>query len=190
MKIDDVEITPRQIKENRKERIIKVKGITIKAVLSYMLSYTGAGTDFSATWYGCAGLTSFPSINTGAGTDFYRAWYGCSGLTSFPSLNFASATSFAQTWYACSNLSSFPPNLFNTTGTLVSGAFQYAFQSCALTAASIENILTSLVTNGQSNITLDLNQGTNAGASTWTANAIAAYNTLTLSRGWTITRNA
>jgi hypothetical protein len=79
--------------------------------------------------------------------------------------------------------------MFNTTGILASNAFQNAFTACALTAASIENILASLVTNGQSNITLDLNSGTNAGASTWTANAIAAYNTL-ISRGWTISRNA
>ena len=79
--------------------------------------------------------------------------------------------------------------MFDTTGTLVATAFTSAFLGCALTATSIENILTSLVTNGQSNITLGLNGGTSAGASTWTANAIAAYNTL-ISRGWTITRNA
>jgi hypothetical protein len=36
---------------------------------------------------------------------------------------------------------------------------------------------------------LDLNGGTNAGASTWTTAANAAYATL-ISRGWTITRNA
>ena len=79
--------------------------------------------------------------------------------------------------------------MFNTTGTLDAGAFSGAFQGCALTATSIENILTSLVTNGQSNITLGLSGGTNAGASTWTANAVTAYDTL-ISRGWTITRNA
>ena len=79
--------------------------------------------------------------------------------------------------------------MFNTTGTLVATAFSNAFLNCALTATSIENILTSLVTNGQSNITLGLAGGTNAGASTWTANAVTAYNTL-ISRGWTITRNA
>jgi hypothetical protein len=79
--------------------------------------------------------------------------------------------------------------VFNTTGTLISTAFTDAFRSCALTAASIENILTSLVTNGQSNITLHLNSGTNAGASTWTTAANTAYATL-ISRGWTISRNA
>lgn len=77
--------------------------------------------------------------------------------------------------------------MFNTTGTLISSAFDFAFHNCALTAASIENILTSLVTNGQSNITLRIDGGANAGASTWTANAVTAYNTF-ISRGWTITR--
>ena len=79
--------------------------------------------------------------------------------------------------------------MFDTTGTMHALAFNSSFKNCALTAASIENILTSLVTNGQSNITLGLEAGTNAGASTWTANAVTAYNTL-ISRGWTITRNA
>ena len=79
--------------------------------------------------------------------------------------------------------------MFNTTGTLVSNAFFFAFVDCALTATSIENILTSLVTNGQSNITLSLQGGTSAGATTWTTAANAAYATL-ISRGWTINRNA
>ena len=79
--------------------------------------------------------------------------------------------------------------MFNTTGTLIPNAFLNAFANCALTAASIENILTSLVTNGQSNITLTLTGGTNAGAATWTTAANTAYATLTTARGWTINRN-
>jgi hypothetical protein len=68
-------------------------------------------------------------------------------------------------------------------------AFERTFKNCALSPQSIENILTSLVTGGATNITLSLEGGTNAVASTWTGSAIAAYNTL-ISRGWTITRNA
>ena len=156
---------------------------------SFPLINTAAGTNFFQAWLSCSGLTSFPLINTAAGTNFQSAWQGLSALTSFPLVNTAAGTNFLQAWYNCTNLSSFPANMFNATGTLVATAFTNAFLNCALTAASIENILTSLVTNGQSNITLDLNGGTNAGASTWTANAIAAYATL-ISRGWTITRNA
>jgi hypothetical protein len=159
------------------------------SLTSFPAINTSSCANFANTWWGCQSLSSFPSINTAAGTTFNGAWYNCDGLTSFPALNFSSATTFNLCWYDCNNLSSFPANVFNTTGTLVGGAFQNAFGNCALTAASIENILTSLVTNGQSNIALNLNGGTNAGAATWTANAVTAYNTL-ISRGWTIARNA
>jgi hypothetical protein len=79
--------------------------------------------------------------------------------------------------------------MFDSTGTLTSTAFASTFLNCALTAQSIENILTSLVTNGQSNITLGLSGGTNATKSTWTTAANDAYDTL-ISRGWTITFRA
>jgi hypothetical protein len=156
---------------------------------SFPLINTAAGTNFLLAWYGCSSLTSFPLINMAAGTSFGETWRGCTGLTSFPAITFNSATNLNAAWYGCTNLATFPANAFNTTGTLVATAFGNTFLACALTSTSIENILTSLVTNGQSNITLGLNGGTNAGAATWTANAIAAYNTL-ISRGWTITRNA
>jgi hypothetical protein len=159
------------------------------SLTSFPAINTASGTNFFVTWAGCSGLTSFPSINTGAGTNFQGAWTGCTGLTSFPSLNFAAGTTFRDAWSGCTNLSSFPANRFDTTGTLVASAFSSAFLGCALTATSIENILTSLATNGQSNITLGLSGGTNAGASTWTTAANTAYATL-LTRGWTITRNA
>ena len=77
--------------------------------------------------------------------------------------------------------------MFNT----VTNCTRYlgAFQNCALTAASIENIIVSINAAGTSNGNLSLEGGTNAGASTWTANAVTAYNAL-VARGWTITRNA
>jgi hypothetical protein len=124
------------------------------SLTSFPLIDTAAGTNFSSAWIGCSSLTSFPLINTAAGTDFQEAWRNCSSLTSFPSIDTAAGTNFYRAWLSCTNLSSFPANMFNTTGTLVATAFTSAFQNCALTATSIENILTSLVTNGQSNITL------------------------------------
>jgi hypothetical protein len=156
---------------------------------SFPLIGTGSVTSFNSTWRQCSGLTSFPLINTGAGTAFFETWRDCTSLTSFPGINFSAATDLNGAWRGCSALASFPANMFNTTGTLVSTAFSGTFVFCALTAASIENILTSLVTNGQSNITLGLEGGTNAGATTWTTAANTAYATL-ISRGWTITRNA
>ena len=179
---------------------------------SFPLIDTSNVTSFSNAWPGCSGLTSFPLLNSSKVTDFTQAWDGCSGLlsfpaldtnkgttfaqtwrscafTSFPLINTSSATTFQYAWISCSSLATFPANMFDTTGTLVATAFSNTFNNCALTAASIENILTSLVTNGQSNITLGIQGGTNAGAAAWTANAVTAYNTL-ISRGWTITRNA
>jgi hypothetical protein len=150
---------------------------------------TAAATNFDQAWRGCSGLTSFPLINTSAVTNFYSAWHTCSSLTSFPLINTSAGTNFSHAWINCTSLTTFPANMFNTTGTLVATAFVNTFGNCALTATSIENILTSLVTNGQSNISLNLNGGTNAGASTWTTAANTAYATL-ISRGWTITRNA
>jgi hypothetical protein len=180
---------------------------------SFPLLSTGAGTNFGSAWQDCTGLTSFPlistsnatnlqqawegcnqlasfpTLSTASVTNFFRTWFGCSSLTSFPSLNMSSGTDFQRAWDSCTSLTTFPPNMFNTTGTLVSTAFLNSFTLCSLTAASIENILTSLVINGQSNITLGVQGGGNAGASTWTANAVTAYNTL-VSRGWNISRNA
>ena len=120
-----------------------------------------------------------------------------SKLTAFPALNFDSATGLAsdaantytglrEAWLSCNALADFPANLFdNTTCT----RYLDAFTGCALTAASIENIIVSINAAGTSNGNLSLQGGTNAGASTWTAAAVTAYNAL-VARGWTITRNA
>jgi hypothetical protein len=158
------------------------------SLTSFPLITTTSVTNFTFAWALCSGLTSFPLINTSAGTDFNETWLQCSSLTSFPSLNFAAGTNFSYAWQQCNNLATFPANRFDTTGTLVANAFINAFGGCALTATSIENILTSLVTNGQSNITLGLGGGTNANTSTWSAAAKYAYLTL-IARGWTITQN-
>jgi len=79
--------------------------------------------------------------------------------------------------------------MFDTTGTLVSNAFENAWATCALTAQSIENILVSLDTNGQSNITLNIQGGTNASKTTWSTAANNAYDNL-ITKGWTISFNA
>jgi hypothetical protein len=164
---------------------------------SFPLINTSSCTSFYATWIGCSSFTVFPSINTAASINFSRTWESCSSLTSFPALNFDLAvglasdginafTGFERAWQNCTSLATFPPNLFdNTTST----RYLNAFSGCALTAASIENIIVSIEAAGTSNGNLSLQGGTNAGASTWTANAVTAYNAL-VARGWTITRNA
>tara|TARA_R110001592_G_scaffold115393_1_gene315828 strand:- start:104 stop:679 length:576 start_codon:yes stop_codon:yes gene_type:complete len=100
----------------------------------------------------------------------------------------SSCATFAKAFDICSSLANFPADVFDTTGVLNSGAFDETFNACALTAQSIENILVSLDTNGQSNIELTIDGGTNAGQSTWTAAANTA-NTNLINKGWTITSN-
>lgn len=95
---------------------------------------------------------------------------------------------FSYAWQNTSSLTYFPPNMFDTTGTLVSGAFSVSWTGGALSAQSIENILVSLDTNGQSGITLGINGGTNAAKSTWSVAAVNAYDSLVL-KGWTISFN-
>ena len=79
--------------------------------------------------------------------------------------------------------------MFDTTGILVSNAFDSAWFGCALTSQSIENILVSLDTNGASNILLGLGGGTNAAKTTWSTAANTAYDNL-VAKGWTILFNA
>lgn len=163
---------------------------------SFPLLDTAAGTGFVGTWSGCSSLTSFPVLNTAAGTNFSIAWLSCTSLSSFPSLNLSAATGlasdgsntytgFRQTWEGCTSLTTFPASMFNTT---TCTRFLDAFKNCALSAASIENIIVSINAANTSNGNLGFQGGTNAAKSTWTANANNAYNAL-VARGWTITFN-
>ena len=145
-------------------------------------------TNFQSTWYQCTSLTSFPAINTSNGTNFTSTWFSIKNYTTFPSLNFSSATTFSSAWQYSDYLSTYPANQFDFTGTLVSDAFSNAFTGCALTAQSIENILTSLDTNGATNVTLGINFGTNAAYSSWSTAAQIALTNLT-NKGWTVTYN-
>jgi len=158
---------------------------------SFVCSFdaTSLVTSFSFTWFNCSSLASFQLIDTSSGTDFSGAWLNCDSLTNFPLIATSSGTNFSFTWRDCSSLTSFPANMFDTTGTLVSGAFDRTWFGCALTAQSIENILVSLDTNGASSITLGIDGGTNAAKTTWSTAAVTAYDNLIV-KGWTITFNA
>ena len=131
-------------------------------------------------------MASFPALNFSNGTGFDSSWRS-NAFTSFPSVDFSSATTFRDAWIY-SNLTTYPANQFDTTGTLASNAFQGAWFSNKLTAQSIENIITSLDTNGQQNIFLQMNSGQNANASTWSTDAIIAHTNL-INKGWTINQN-
>ena len=148
-----------------------------------------SGTNFSNTWRSCFSLKSFPVIDVSSGTDFERSWQFCRNLTTFPALNFSSATTFRACWNRCIQLSSFPANVFDSTGTLASNAFSLAFQYCSLSAQSIENILTSLDTNGATGIQLHIDQGNNAAYSTWSSAAQTALSNLQ-GKSWSVTYNS
>jgi hypothetical protein len=160
------------------------------SLTSFPLIDTAAGTSFYAAWYNCSSLTSFPLIDTAAGTSFYAAWYNCSSLTSFPLIDTAAGTSFREAWQNCSSLTDFPANFFDSwTGTPANNCFALAWDGCsALTATSVENILNSIDTSGQSapassvDITIDYNAGTGTPS-------VATAITNLQSRGWTITLN-
>jgi len=164
---------------------ISVAWRTCRALTSFPTLNTSNVTQFSWAWSNCSGLTSFPAIDTSNGNNFDSAWNGCTSLTSFPSLNFSEANTFDQTWRNCSSLTTFPSGRFNSTSAT---NFDEAWEDCALTAASIENILVSINAAGTSDGDLGLEGGTNAARSTWTNAATSAYNAL-IARGWLITDN-
>lgn len=161
----------------------------LSSLTSFPLIDTSACISFVNAWNGCTGLTSFPLIQTSSGTLFTGAWLNLNNLVSFPQLNFSSAQRFTNSWRTSNGLANFPANMFDTTGTLTSDAFNATWEDCALTAQSIENILVSLDTNGQSNILLGINGGTNAAKTTWSTAANTAYDNL-IAKGWTISFNA
>jgi len=163
-----------------------------RALTSFPLINFSTVTKCSGAWYDCQSLTSFPALNLGNvtnSTGFNSTWYGCSSLTTFPAVTMTNGVTFNGTWQNCTSLTTFPANMFDTTGTLSSSAFNNSFNNCALSAQSIENILTSLDTNGQTGITLGIDGGTNAAKTTWSAAALNAYNNL-ITKSWTINYNA
>lgn len=160
-----------------------------ESLASFPLIDTSGGTNFQYAWNSCRRLTSFPSINTGNGTNFQFAWQVCEKLTTFPSLDFGSGTTFKNAWQHCRALANFPADMFDSTGTLASNAFFRSFDQCALTAQSIENILTSLDTNGATGVQLHINSGSNASYSTWSQAAKDALTSLQ-GKSWSVTYNS
>jgi hypothetical protein len=160
------------------------------SLTSFPLIDTSAGTLFGSAWSDCSSLTSFPLIDTSAGTNFSGAWSNCSSLTSFPLIDTSSGTTFWQAWIGCSSLTTFPANFFDSwAGTPINNCFYNTWNGCSsLTATSVENILNSIDTSGQSapasgvDITIDYDAGTG------TPSVSTAVTNLK-SRGWTITLN-
>ena len=159
--------------------------VNCRALTSFPALVLSGGTNFSSTWLNNYALASFPALDLSSSAIFSSAWKGCTSLTTFGAADVSNGTSFSQAWYGCTSLTTFPANMFDTA-TL--STFASAWTNCALTATSIENILVSLDTNGTSSISLSLSGGTNAAYSTWTTDAVDAYDSL-ISKSWTISYN-
>jgi len=160
------------------------------SLTSFPLIDTSSGTNFNAAWRNCSNLTSFPSIDTSSGANFQSAWDGCSSLTNFPLIDTSNGNNFKFTWRNCSSLTSFPANFFDSwANTPVNNCFVDAWEGCSsLTKTSVQRILNSIDTSGQSapasgvDITIDYDAGTGTPS-------VATAVTNLKSRGWTITLN-
>ena len=174
---------------------------------------TSSVLSWRSTFAGCSSLQSLPNLDYTRGSRFPKTFKD-SGLVKWDAARPFSEVGieFQDTWSGCSNLKDFPPGMFdnifqNSVNAFARGnpslgasgftqlqRMRGAFQGCALTPTSIENILVSLTKTKFKDgtpseyIGIDISGGTNAGKSTWTANAISAYNTL-IGRNWQITFN-
>lgn len=138
--------------------------------------------NFDSTWYNCYSLAEFPKIDTSSGENFNNAWGWCTSLTSFPLLNVSSGTTFQGSWYGCTNLASFPSGVFDSC---LANNYIQAWGNCALSQQSVDNILVSLNTAGQSNGIVNIDGGTSSPPG---SAGLAAKASLE-GRGWTVTTN-
>lgn len=151
-------------------------------LVTFSLPAITSFADFDNAWQNCTSMTSFSAADLSTSQGFRVAWRGCSALVTFPSVSFDAANDFDFAWWQCTSLANFPANAFDNCQAI---KFNNAFNSCALTETSVDNILVSLDTAGQSNGTLSLNGGTNSAPGTTGATALANL----VSRGWTVTTN-
>jgi len=133
-------------------------------------------TNFRLTFQNTS-VSTLPLIDTSSVTSFEAAFSSCN-FTTFPSLDLSSAATFYKTWQLNSNLVNFPANMFDNSPATI---YARAFRNTNLSQTSIDNILVSIDTAGQSNGTFD-----QSGGSTPSATGLAAIDSL-VAKGWTIT---
>jgi hypothetical protein len=142
----------------------------------------GKGEEFRFTWLGCTSLTSFSLVDVSSGTNFIQTWGNCESLTTFPPLDLSSGTNFSTAWNSCTSLTSFPAGMFDNCSAT---NFDDAWFNCALNQASVDNILVSLDTAGQSGGIVGIDGGTSSAPG---AAGLAAKASLE-AKGWTVTTN-
>jgi hypothetical protein len=154
------------------------------------------GSDFNNAFNGCSSLATIGNgvlLGTAStSVNFTSAFNGCTNLTTLPAnLNLSKGDDFQNAFNGCSSLVTFPAGAFDTMGTPLDWCFQYAWDGCSsLSGASVDNILDSIDTSGQSgptittseaNIVIDYDTGTTAPAYTTLASLKA--------KGWVIIVN-
>ena len=158
------------------------------------LGTAASNVNFTAAFQS-SGLTSFPALDLRKGSNFVLAFNACSNLTSLESGVVFSANASNIAFYGaflnCTSLVDFPPGAFDGFGTPANDCFLNAWLGCsALSADSVQNILVSIDTSGQSapssgpQITIAYN--------TATGSLSAATNTAVTSlkaKGWSIVVN-
>jgi hypothetical protein len=143
------------------------------------------GTNFYGTWINTL-ISRFPTIDISKGTQFNYAW-NIPSLVEMPLLNPTQPATFSNTWDGDALLSKFPTGFFDNAKTT---NYTNAFRNCALTQASVDNILVSIAqsvvnTPTLTNGTLNMTGGTSA---TPSATGLAAKAAL-VAAGWTVTNN-
>jgi hypothetical protein len=124
-------------------------------------SVNPAGEEYLAqAWKNC-GLTEFPNLNVSSCKVFYETWYGNS-FTIFPALNTSQGTNFNGAWQYCTSLTTFPAAMFDSCSAT---NFTDAWFNCALSQQSVDNILVSLDTAGQSDGIVNIFGGASAAPS-------------------------
>lgn len=157
---------------------------------------SSAGADFGAFMISCTTVVNIASIDVSKGQDFHYAWTGLSNLVTFRSSPFvsitniappSSTTGFFQAWNVDTKLANFPANMFDNCK---ERNYAEAFNGCALTQQSVDNILVSIAqsvvnTPTLTGGTLNMTGGTNA---TPSATGLAAKAAL-VAASWTVTHN-
>jgi len=114
------------------------------------------GNNFNSAFNGCSALTTIEDgilLGTSSSSvDFTSAFKACTVLTTLPSnLDLSKGDDFQTAFQNCQSLVNFPANAFDTMGTPQSYCFLNTWlDNNALSAASVENILVSINTSGQS----------------------------------------
>ena len=180
------DFNPSQTKHPLNESIRVIWGSSLtteqKTAIETEVTYTNwdfsGVTNFFKYWHFRFEITEFPLIDTSSGTNFSIAFRFLNKITSFPALDLSAALGFFTAWEYCQLLTTFPANMFDS---VTATNFTNAFVGTNLTQTSIDNILTSIDTAGQSGGTFN-----QSGGSAPSAVGEAAIDNLR-ARGWTVT---